>query len=1053
MWFLEQLMPGNAAYNISGSWELTGPLDVAALEWALGQLVVRHEVLRTTFPSEGGRPRQEVGSAPAIRLGLTDLKRLGRSKAHEETKRLAQEHATRPFDLERGPLLQTHLLKLDDQTHALLLTLHHIVADGWSMGILAAELSELYDAKAHGREPALASLSVQYADYAVWQRQSVTDDLRERQLRYWRAQLRDAPTLQLPTDRVRPPMPSHRGGRERFDIPADVSAAVHQLSRRERVSLFMILLAVFQILLSKYTGQRDIVVATPIANRNRKELQGLIGPFLNTLVVRTDLSGNPTFRELLLRVRQVALGAFANQDLPFEEVVEELRPERYVGLNPLTQVIFEFARPQRTSASLHPPGVLTTFDEGVTRFDIELLLHNSPNKGLWGNLIYSTDLFKDTTAKRLIAHYQELLASAAANPDRPLSAIPLMSEAERQLTVMTWNASRAEPPRSMLVHDAVAEQAAREPTREAVVFGDRRMTYAELDHRASQLALRLRKLDVGPEVLVPICIERSPELVVAMLAVLKAGGAYVPLDPAYPPGRLADMVADCGAPLVITERAARARLPTGHGAPLLVFVDGNEVTEGRPRPGPGVASDNIAYVIYTSGSTGRPKGVAVSHAALMNLIAWYQRAYGVGQGDHLAQVCGISFDGAVADIWACLASGSTLHLVPNEETRLVPPRLLEWLGTAGVTVAFLPTPLAEQALVGPFPDRLRLRYMLTGGDKLRRRPPAGLPFVVADNYGPTECAVISTWTVLGPATSDIGGPIDGARVYVLDADDGPAPIGVPGELCIGGAGLARGYVGRPGLTAERFVPDPFSQTPGQRLYRTGDRVRWNSEGAIEYLHRLDSQIKVRGFRVEPGEIEIALATHPAVREAVVIPHEDMVNDVALIAYVVADSDPPSADELRAFLKTRLPDQMIPRAFVNIPAVPLTASGKLDRRALTPPEPTRPELAAPYEVPRTPMEKQVADIWAAVLGVDRVGVHDDFFDLGGHSLLATQVVARVSADLGVDVAVRSVFEAPTIDQFVTTIVRLPQVRPAHGSVIARAPRTRDTQNVRAPRGAD
>ncbi|HEX2326280.1 MAG TPA: amino acid adenylation domain-containing protein, partial [Chloroflexota bacterium] len=947
-----------------------------------------------------------------------------------------------------------------------------------------------------------------------WQRGWLRGEVLEGQLAYWRAALAGLPPLDLPADRPRPPVRSSDGAVVTALIPPPLVAALRRLAEGEGATLFMVLLGAYQALLGRYSGQADLAVGAPVANRARPELEGLIGFFANTLVLRADLSGAPTVRGHLARVREACLGAYAHQDVPFEKLVDELQPQRDPSRTPLVQVAFSLqhalpAGPDFGGLSLEP------LPEGgaTAKFDLTLALEETP-AGLRAVAEYSTDLFQRETVQRLLGHYQALLEGFVAEPDARLDNLPLLSDQEAQRLLRQWNATARPYPHQRCVHHLVAEQAALAPQAVAVAGPAGSLTYGELNARANRLAHHLLSLGVRSETRVGVCLGRSPELVVAFLAVLKAGGAYLPVDPAYPPERLAGMLEDAGALAVLTAGGAglgggaesepgrageaAAGLPTVGEARLVRLDDPAEAEAiaARPATAPptsaATTTDHLAYVIYTSGSTGRPKGVQVPHAGLTNLVFWHQRAFGLTPEDRATQVASPAFDAATWELWPYLACGASVH-VPDEETRAAPEALRDWLVAQGITVSFLPTPLAEAVLALPWPPASALRLLLTGGDALRRPPPAGLPFDLINNYGPTEYSVVTTSGYVPPAGADqppgradqppgIGRPIANTQVYVLDRRRQPVPAGVPGELYVGGDGLARGYLGRPGLTAARFVPHPF--VPGARLYRTGDLVRWVAEGdaldggpgggaggQLEFLGRLDQQVKIRGFRIEPGEVEATLATHPQVREVVVVAQDRPGSaDKRLVAYVVlqrAGASPEAPDaldaldspearrqalpSLRAYLQERLPAYMVPGAFVALDALPLTPNGKLDRKALPAPETAGAGAdghgdeeadGAPTPVPpRTAAETTLAGIWAEVLGLPlaRVGVEDNFFALGGDSILSIQVVARATR-AGLRLTPRQLFQHQTVAELAAVAGTAPAVQAEQETLTGPVPLT-------------
>jgi amino acid adenylation domain-containing protein len=873
LWFLDRLAPGNPAYNIPLALRILGDVSPARLERVLGEVVRRHETLRTTFGERDGQPVQIIKPPGPWTLPLVDLSALSAADQDAESRSLAQQEADRPFDLQRGPVLHAALLRLGEADHVLLLTLHHIVSDGWSLGVLVRDITALY-----GRSP-LPELPIQYADFAVWQRGWLTGEVLERQVSYWRERLAGAPAqLDLPTDRPRSAAQTYRGTHLNLPFGPGFGREMTQLARRFEATPYMVLLTGFQALLGRLSGQEDLTVGSPIANRNRAEIEPLIGFFVNTLVMRGDLSGDPPFGEMLARVRKSTLEAYAHQDLPFEHLVHELRPERHLAVTPLFQAVCAMqnaplGRMDLPGLTLAPVDLVAT----TTRFDLEL--HGwEVEGGLLAQVSYSTELFDAPTVRRLVGQLETLLRAAMADPEKRLSELPLLAEAERHQLLREWNDTG-------VPEGGIAKLVAtHDPDAPAVVQGGTVLTYGELLDRASRLAAELRSLDFDAPI--GLCVDRSPELVIGALAVLLAGGAYLPLDPSYPEDRLAFVARESRMPALLVRGDG---IPSWAGDARLIRLDRPSASAPiRPLP---VDSDRLAYVIYTSGSTGRPKGVQVPHSGLMSLVRWHLRTYGVTADDRATLVASPAFDASVWEIWPYLAAGASLH-VPDEDVRLDPERLLKWMAEEGITIAFLPTPLAEQVIEAMMdevlPAGLRLRALLTGGDRLQRAPRKPLPFVLVNHYGPTESSVVATRAPvevtepLATRPPSIGRPIDGTRAYVVDARLNPVPIGTPGELLLGGVSLARGYLGRPDLTAERFVPDPFGIG---RLYRTGDLVRLLPDGGLDFLGRVDTQVKLRGFRIELGEIESVLLRHPAVREAVVALRGDR-----LAAYVVCRSE-------------------------------------------------------------------------------------------------------------------------------------------------------------------
>ncbi|MEW5925955.1 MAG: amino acid adenylation domain-containing protein [Gemmatimonadota bacterium] len=1025
LWFLDRLQPGSPFYNVPVALRLGGPLHVAALARALGEIVRRHEALRTVFAEVGGVAAQVVVPFCGWTLPVEDLSRLEEGGRAAAAKRRAAEDAARPFDLRRGPLFRAALLRLGAEEHVLLLGMHHIVGDGWSLGVLFGELAALYAAFREGGESPLPEPAVQYADYAAWQREQLRGEALDRQLGWWRERLAGAPELlELPTDHPRPAAQTFRGAAEPVGLSGELLERLQALARREGTTLYMTLLGAFQALLSRYGGGEDVVVGSPVAGRTRREVEGLIGFFVNTLALRTDLSGDPTFRETLRRVREVTLGAYEHQEVPFEKLVAELRPERSLGHSPLVQAMLTLRDAGVAEDAL--PGLRTQWMDAQlesAKFDLSLSVAATP-RGLLGELIYATDLFERGTALRMLGHLGRVLEQVAGDAEVRLSALELLGEAERAQVLEAWNRTEAEYPPDRCVHQLFEEQAARTPGSVAVVFREETLSYAELGARAGRLARRLRRLGVGPEARVGICLERSPEMVVAVLAVLGAGGAYVPLDPAFPAERLGLMAADSGIAVLLTQEKLRGLLPGFAGE--AVVLDGPEglasdeeaLSHSRTFALPHSPSpDNLAYVIYTSGSTGAPKGVLVTHRGLANYLAWFDRVVLGPDGFALPLVSRLGFDAHVRQLFPPLLRGEPVRVLP-EETVADPDALLDALAAHG-RVSFGGVPSLWSAVLERVRSGARARpeglvAVLLGGEalppELAERTFAVFPEVALWNhYGPTEATVNTTAARVRPGEPvSLGRPVGNVRVYLLDAHGSPVPVGVPGEAHVGGPGVARGYLGRPDATAEKFVPDPFAAEPGARMYRTGDRLRWRADGGLEFVGRVDAQVKVRGFRIEPGEIQAVLRRHGGVDDCAVVVREDGPGEKRLVAYVVGRA---GADELRAHLRGSLPDYMVPAAFVMLDSLPLTPNGKLDRGAL--PAPDRAADADRYVEPRTAAEEVVAGIWAEVLGLETVGVEDDFFALGGHSLLATRVVSRVREAFGTELPLRALFEAPTV----------------------------------------
>ncbi|MCY1137661.1 amino acid adenylation domain-containing protein [Actinoplanes sp. Pm04-4] len=989
VWFMEQIAPGEAAYLMAVPLRVRGPLDADRLRAALDDLVRRHESLRTRFPADSdGRPLAVVADEVAVPLRIVEASDEAAAQA------LVDAAAVEPFDLADGPLLRALLIRLASDDHVLLLTQHHITSDGWSVDLLLRDLIALY----HGRD-GLPDLPIQYGDFAHWESEAPVG----RHLDYWTGRLAGVPVLELPTDGPRPATQTYNGDFVEFRIGREVTDGLSALARRCDGTLFMALLAAYQVLLARHSGQDDFAVGVSSAGRSAPELENVVGMFINMLPMRAELAGDPAFTELLTRTRPVVLDAFEHADVPFARVVQELGVPRDVSRSAVFQAMFVLQNYEMGRFEAAAGGAEVAFDWDpmelrATRFDIELHLVEV-GSGLWGKLVYNTDLFRRATIERMAARFGTLLGSIVDAPERPVSALELLADGERELVVDRWNDTAVPFDELSSLHQAIEEQVRRTPEAVAVRFDGRSTSYAELNARANRIAHRLRRSGVGPETLVAVCAERSVELVAALLGVVKAGGAYVPLDPEYPADRLAFMVADAGAPVVLVQDRLRSALP--ETAATVLVLDDEPTWRDEPADDPEAvgSSANTAYVIYTSGSTGRPKGVPNTHRGIVNRLTWMQRTYRLNSGDAVLQKTPAGFDVSVWEFFWPLRVGARLVLAePGGHKDAAYLRNLitdEQVTTAHFVPSMLSPFLAEE---GASP----LRRVICSGEELplavAEEFMARFPECVLHNlYGPTEAAIdVSSWHCRpGAATVPIGRPIDNLRLYVFDEHLRPVPPGVPGELYIGGAGVARGYHRRPALTAERFIPDPFGS--GTRLYKTGDLVRHQPEtGALEFLGRLDHQVKLRGLRIELGEIESALRDQDGVADAVVLVREDTPGDKRLTAYVVGATE---VAGLKAALKDRLPDYMVPAAFVELNALPLTPNGKLDRKALPAPVITR-EATAELVEPRTPTEHALARIWSEVLGVPAVGIDDDFFDLGGHSMLATQVIVRIrKAELG------------------------------------------------------
>ncbi|RKH21643.1 amino acid adenylation domain-containing protein [Corallococcus sp. CA047B] len=1035
LWFLDRWMPGSPLYSLPMAFRLDGALEASVLEQALQALVDRHEALRTTFPGDGV-PVQRVASRLTVLLACVE------SHSEEETAEWMQREAEQPFNLAEGPLFRARLIREGERKQVLVLNLHHIISDGWSFGVLYRELSSEYRTRSLGEDSALEPLPLQYPDYAAWQRQWLQGDVLTQQLGFWEQQLADVPhVLELPTDRPRPTVQKFAGAIHRFKVPTELRHALDGVARQEGATLFMALLTGFQVLLSRYSGQSDFVVGTPIANRTREELEGLIGFFVNTLPLRVRFEGMPSFQDVLHQVRDRALGAYAHQDLPFEKLVEALQVEREQSRTPLIQVLF--ALQNAPAGQLQFPGVAVTpltLDTRTSKFELFLALEEAGD-GLVGTLEYATALFDASTIQRLSEHYLQVLRRFVEAPNRATADAVFLSQAEQHQVLRDWNATARPYPSDLSIVDAFAAQVAQRPEAIAVSHGPRTLTYAELDARADRLAMRLRAMGVHrgtPQV--GVCLPRSVDLIVSLLAILKAGGAYVPLDPEHPSERLAFMAGDARLVAIVTHEALASRLPGGAWTPMC--LDAPDDTMEGPSGLDAVLPVDLAHIIYTSGSTGRPKGVCIPHQGVVRLVLNpdYVR---LGPGDRMAQSTTIAFDLSTLEIWGALLNGATLVLFSKDEI-IDPDVLARRLQEERITHMVLATALFNH-VARTRPEAFRhLSWMIFGGEAadvscVNAVLAHGGPTALINGYGPTENTSFSTWYRVphaGVTSVPIGGPLANSTAYVLDARLQGVPPGVVGELFVGGDGLALGYWDRSALTAEKFVPHPFSDRRGARLYRTGDLVRQRTDGVLEFIGRRDHQVKLRGFRIELGEVEAALRQHASVHEALVMVREDVPGDRRLVAYVAAPDLTDAA--LREYLQARLPDHMVPAAFVVLEALPLTPNGKIDRRALPAPETSR-SGTDDFVAPRSPLEAQVADIWASVLDGREVGAHSHFFDLGGHSLLATQVVSRVRDALGVALPVRALFEAPRLEAFVRTVARLMEEGSRDASRIPLLPR--------------
>ena len=1038
VWFLDQLYPGNVAYNSPIAVRFSGQLDPNALEWSWNELIRRHDLLRTVFDVRDGDPVQCAKPFRPVRLSRMEFDDLPQSERMEAAREEAVREAQQPFDLANGPAWRTKLLRCAEREHLLVVILHHIICDGWSIGILIRELAAGYEAYLRGKTSPLPELPIQYADYAAWQREQLTGPSFQRHIELWRKRLEGATdVLQIPLDKPRPAERTFRGARLFRRLSPQLSDSLRRIARREGATLFMVLLGAFKVLLSRYCGESDVIVGSQIANRECSEVEGLIGFFANTLALRTDLSGDPTFPELLARVRETALGAYDSQEVPFRRLVEELKPEKQPNRNPFFEIDFNFRNVPLATFSVPDLNVgLLRIDNGTAKFDLSMEIAEIGSE-LEVALEYSTELFDASTPARLLKNYQALLERIVANPKAKISQLPLLTEAERHQILVEWNQTTAEHPSERRIHELFEDQVKRTPDAVAIIFGNEQLSYRELNGRANRLAHHLIERGVKPESFVGVMLDRSIDMIVAILATLKAGAAYLPLDSDYPRARLAQILNDAMPKLVLANGRLRPRLPETVDAleldtretEITLDLASFENTTGLEHTDP---SASPAYLIYTSGSTGTPKGVVIPHAALSAYSRTVAEHYKLSSTDRVLQFASLSFDAAVEEIFPTLIAGASLVMRRRDIWTTWECR--QKLRELGITVLNLPTAYWEQ-LVQDWANEednlsTNVRLVLVGGEAMRpqsvdlwQRTPLRASRLL-NTYGPTEATVVATTFEFPPtahvaARVPIGKPLPGRLAYILDGNLEPVPVGVPGDLYLGGNCLARGYLNQPKLTAERFVADPHRLEPEARMYKTGDWARWLPDGNIEFIGRSDNQVKIRGFRIELGEVEVLLRHQAGVRDAVVVVQEDEPGQRQLVAYIVSRNGS-APEDLRSFLQGKLPSYMIPQAFVELDALPMTTSGKVDRRALPKPE----RQLQGYRAPRTPEEGILCGIYADLLSLERVGIDDNFFSLGGHSLLAMQLASRVRRAFGVELALRTVFGAPTVAEL---IAQLPKAR--------------------------
>lgn len=1027
LWIVDQIEPNSFQYNLSTVLNFEGQLNLKALQRALSAVVERHQVLRTTYRlDKQNQPIQVIQDAAELALPLVDVSHLAGERLDREVRRLAEEEASEPFDLSADLMLRALLMKCSAQSHALVVTMHHIAADGWSGGVLKKELSALYSAFSQGLEDPLPALPIQYADYSHWQREWLQGEVLKEQLEYWVGQLKNLPTVHnLPLDRTRPSIPSYRGAVVNQRLSADIRQGLNDLAQSQGATMFMILNAAFACLLSRYSGERDIVIGSPIANREQAELAPLVGFFVNMLVLRSDLSEDPSFLDLLSQSKDRSFGAYANQQLPFEILVDELQPARSLGHNPLFQIMLVLQNNEQEELALR--GLkLNRVEKPTTiaNFDLTLEVTEKGPEGLDLGWEYATDLFDPATIERMAEHFEVLLRGIIANPEEKVSRLALLTDKEKQRLLLEWNDTAADYPREKCVHELFEARVEQNPSGVALAFEGEQLTYGQLNERANQLARYLiGAREVTADTRVGICMERSLEMVVAILGILKSGGAYVPLDPEYPQARLAFMLEDAELETVITKTGILSCAPIGKER--AVCLDEADVQQELSQHSTAniqsgerdLATGNLAYVIYTSGSTGKPKGVMIEHASLGNFLASMMNEPGMNSSDTLLAVTSTSFDIHGLELFLPLITGAKVVVASHADVTDA-SRLMNLLEGQHVSI-MQATPATWKTLLEAAWSPTRPIKLLCGGEAwggaLHRKLLASSNVSLWNMYGPTETTIWSSVKQIRPEDQEvnIGPPIANTRFYVLDENMELCPVGVPGELYIGGAGLARGYLNRGELTEERFVADPFAGGAGARMYRTGDLVRWLSDGNLQFIGRIDHQVKIHGFRIELGEIETVLMSHALVKDSVVVDRDGIDGDTQLVAYVVPEIDgmAPNDDTLIAYLKESLPGYMVPSLFVFLENLPLTPNAKIDRKAL--PAPDLSILADQYVAPKTDTERQLCEIWQTLLGIERVGTSDNFFRLGGHSLLAMRLISEIRSRWPIEVMIKAIFEFPEI----------------------------------------
>ncbi|WP_050780083.1 non-ribosomal peptide synthetase [Crocosphaera chwakensis] len=1019
LWFLDKFEEQSNAYHEGGAIRLIGNLNIKLLNQSFAEIIRRHEILRTNFSVTDAQAYQVIDTQKTLVVHEIDLSELSVEKQLEKTQEITIQKFQTPFNLKRDLLLRVTLIKLAENQHILLVVMHHIICDGWSFKVLIQELSTLYTAYQNNQPSPLPELTIQYADFAAWQKQELKAEKLEQQLNYWKQQLSEIPPLlELPTDHPRPAIQTFEGSKFNFTFSSELSQKLQELSQQMGVTLFMTLLSAFSILLCRYSRQEEIAIGSPIANRNRAEIEPLIGFFVNTLVMRINLENNPTVTELLQKVRRICLEGYAHQDVPFEKLVEETQPARNLSHSPLFQVMFALQKAPVEELKLPGLSLLPVdIDNGIAKFDLTLSMEET-SSGLKGFWEYNTNLFEKETIERMFENFQVLLEGMVNNPDEKVAKLPLLTEGEKQQILVEWNETEAEYPKDKCIHQLFEEQVERTPNAIAVVYENQQLTYQELNEKANQLGHYLQKLGVKPDTLVGICVERSMEMVIGLLGILKAGGAYVPIDPNYPQERIEYMLEDSGIRILVTQESFRPLY--SEFSTQLISLDTDQQKwerENQTNPIHQTHSHHLAYINYTSGSTGQPKGVMIPHRGVIRLLINSDYVE-LDEAKTFLHLSPIAFDASTFEIWGALLYGGKCIIFPEKiPTALT---LKEAINQYQVTTLWLTAALFN-LVIDELPEAfIRVKELLTGGEALSvhhvKKALQALPSTqLINGYGPTEnttftcCYSIPSFLESKVSSILIGRPINNTQIYILDPNLQPVPVGVPGELHIGGDGLARGYLNRPDLTAEKFIPNPFGTG---KLYKTGDLCRYRRDGNIEYIGRIDHQVKIRGFRIELGEIETQLSNHPEIRESVVIAREDAPGNKQLVAYLVSDEMSQSSvtQTLRDCLKEQLPDYMIPSAFVLLEKLPLTPNGKIDRRALPAPDSNR-RGQENYIAPQTPTQELLANIWQTILKIEKISLKDNFFELGGHSLLATQIISRVRETFSLDLPIRALFETP------------------------------------------